>query len=314
MCKAEVSGKAERMKKHECRTSTSSKKSNKESPVVPVSASSVPVSTNAVSLDGQSNKQTFLYQPSDRNDKNKTQLGMRSFVKSVGIKAKEDLDKALGRFIFSANISFNVLENKQFQDFIKLINPAYQVPSHDKMGTTVLDEVFKEVRQKMEEQLRGTTGVILQDGWSSNQNESVIAHCLKSGQNTHFLSTSTPSTTKAGADYCFAEIEGAIEMAKSEFNCTIVGVVTDNCNTMVALKQLITQKYPTMEAIACAPHLFNLLGKKFTPVPLQEKVTFVQTFMKGHHFTVAALKKRKAKMPVLPGNTRWNSQIDSFLN
>jgi hypothetical protein len=166
----------------------------------------------------------------------------------------------------------------------------------------------------METQLRGKTGVLLQDGWSSNQNDAVIAHCIRSGENTHLLSTNTPSTEKAGADYCFKEIEKAINDAHTEFNCSVVGVVTDNCSTMRALHKLILQKYPDIETIGCNPHLFNLLGKHFTPDNLKNEINCVQKFMKNHHYTVAAMKDRNTNLPILPGSTRWNSQIDSFMN
>jgi hypothetical protein len=106
----------------------------------------------------------------------------------------------LGTFIFSANLSFNVLENPQFQNFVKILNPAYKLPSHDKIGSTVLDKVYDDVRITMEKHLNGTNGIILQDGWSTNQNDSVIAHCIRSGENTHFLSTCQPSVEKGGAD------------------------------------------------------------------------------------------------------------------
>lgn len=156
--------------------------------------------------------------------------------------------------------------------------------------------------------------MLLQDGWSSNQNEAVIAHCLKSGGNIHLLSTSSPSNEKAGAEYCYQQIQKAIEDAKTQFNCNVVGVVTDNCSTMSALHKLIRQNYPEIETIGCNAHLFNLLGNHFTPSDLKAQINAVQSFMKSHHFTMASLKNRKANMPVLPGCTRWNSQIDSFIN
>lgn len=281
---------------------------------VHASASAAPLSAGVTVSQDIESRNAFLYDKSDVSERKTTQSGIGNFVKSISVKSKEEMDKALGRFLFSANISFNVVENQQFQDFIKPLNPAYTVPSHDKIGSTILDEVYKEVRGTMEKQLRGTTGVLTQDGWSSIGNDAVIAHCVKSGENTHLLSTAKPSTEKAGAEYCYDQVQAAIDQAKSEFDCDIVALVTDNCSTMAALQQLIAKNYPELITIGCNSHLFNLLGCNFTPADLKKDINFVQNFMKSHHFTVAALKKRKCSMPVLPGNTRWNSQIDSFLN
>jgi hypothetical protein len=83
---------------------------------------------------------------------------------------------------------------------------------------------------------------------------------------------------------------------------------------MLALQKLIAEHCSGIETIGCNSHLFNLCGNHYTSSDLKLKVNSVQNFMKAHHFTVASLKKFKAKMPILPGTTRWNSQIDSFLN
>jgi hypothetical protein len=206
------------------------------------------------------------------------------------------------------------LENPEFQEFVQALNPAYKVPSHDKIGSSVLNEVYADVRQKMMSYLKGTKGVLLQDGWSTNQNDAVVAHCIQSGDNIFVLNTCLPGTEKSDADYCFLEITKAINQAKEEFECEIVGVVVDNCSTMTALQKQVRDKCPGCESYGCNCHLCNLLGKHFTPSDLQQDVNKVQVYMKNHHFTVAMLKELKAKQPVLPGTTRWNAQMDSFLN
>lgn len=211
-------------------------------------------------------------------------------------------------------MSFSLVENPQFREFVRLLNPAYKVPSRETIRGPVLNDIFKEVHGAMQNELNGSVGVLLQDGWSTHQNDSVIAHCIKSGGNTHLLSTSQPSLESANVDYCFQEITKAMDKAEKDFNCKIIGVATDNCSTMGALRQKIKESYPKIEVIGCNSHLLNLCGSYFTPTAIREKVNDVQVFMKNHHYTIAALKERKANLPVLPGTARWNSQIDSFLN
>lgn len=44
------------------------------------------------------------------------------------------IDLALSKFFFSCNISFNVIESNLFKDFIKLLNPDYNIPSRKKLS------------------------------------------------------------------------------------------------------------------------------------------------------------------------------------
>lgn len=83
---------------------------------------------------------------------------------------------------------------------------------------------------------------------------------------------------------------------------------------MTAMQTLIRKDYPHMEVYGCNAHLFNLIGEKFTDKDLAEKIRHVQTYIRNHHFTSGRLDEMGGKRPVLPGTTRWNSQIDSFLN
>jgi hypothetical protein len=243
-----------------------------------------------------------------------TQPSIDKFVKAINLKSKDHIDKALGKCLFSSNTPFHILENPEFKEFIHLLNPAYVMPSHDKIGSTILNEVYNDVQKKMKEELGGTFGVLLQDGWSTNQNDAVIAHCIKSGDNIHFLCASTPGAEKSDAEYCFQEINNAMQMAISEFNCKIVGVVTDNCNTMLSLQHKINETYEDVEAYGCNAHPMNNLGKHFTPSEIKSDINEVQVYMKNHKFTVGSLKEMKANLPVLAGTTRWNSQLDCFLN
>lgn len=307
-CFKEVSAKADRMKQHfnKCKKSS-----------VPASSLNVPVSDCESASTSSGVKNPFLYEDTDKIiplQTKKTQSIMDPFIKGMSSKSKDEADLALGRLMFSANLPFYILENKQLRDFVKILNPAYVIPSHDKIGSSVLNQVYTEVRGKMDKDLQNTKGVLLQDGWSTKQNQSVIAHCIKSGSNTYLLSTSQPMMEKSSAEYCYSLVKQAIQDSKKEFGVTIVGLVTDNCNTMMALQNLMKLNYPEIESYGCNAHLFNLIGRHFTPSDLQKNVNDVQVYIRNHHFTMAALKDLKANSPILPGTTRWNSQIDSFLN
>jgi len=237
----------------------------------------------------------------------------RSLVK-ISTNEKKQLDLKLGRFMFSSNIPFNVLTNPYFQEFVKGLNPAYILPSRKQMSEPILNSIYEEVSNEMTSQLNGQKAVILQDGWSSSQNDPVISHCLQSNSVVHFLSAESAGTHEKNAAYCYELLKNAIILAETKYNCTVIGVVTDNNNTMSAMQSLVKKDYPALEAYGCNAHLFNLLGKRFTPQDTQDKVEVVQKFMKNHHIPSSELKALKGNRPVISTSTRWNSQLDSFSN
>jgi hypothetical protein len=61
---------------------------------------------------------------------NKRQGRPTGAVTLLSKEKKQELDVKLGKFIFSSHLSFNLLENTRFQDFVTVLNPAYTLPSH----------------------------------------------------------------------------------------------------------------------------------------------------------------------------------------
>ncbi|OXA54248.1 hypothetical protein Fcan01_11874 [Folsomia candida] len=88
----------------------------------------------------------------------------------------------------------------------------------------------------------------------------------------------------------FEPIDGLVD----NHSITDYRVATNNCNKMIALRQIIKQNFPEIETVGCNSNLLTQCGSHFTPVEIKLKVNEV-----------------KAN---LPGSTRWNSQIESFLN
>lgn len=242
------------------------------------------------------------------------QSKMTGFVKSMNRKAQDEIALQLGRFIFSANLSFNTVENPEFKKFVNMLEPSFVIPSHEVLGSTILDKVYQEICTERAEMLKDKKCMLVQDGWSTNQNDPVIAHCLSNPESTHFLSAENVGSSTKSGEFCFDLFQKAKGEATENLKVDVIGLVTDNCSSMVVMQNLVKQKYPEMEAYGCNAHLFNLLGQKFTPKDLMEKVSFVQNYMRNHHKPSAMLKELKGNRPAKPGDTRWNSQIDGFKN
>ncbi|XP_035713088.1 uncharacterized protein LOC118437806 [Folsomia candida] len=242
------------------------------------------------------------------------QSNLRKYFKSVNATEKNKLDFKLGSFIFASNLPFNVVSHPQFKEFVASLNPAYNIPSRETVRTTILDTHYQRVLELRKSEIEHKVGVLLQDGWSTNQNKPVLSHCLATPSGSYFLSAESTGAEKKDSETCFKYLQKAIDYCTESLNCSVVGIVTDNCSTMTAMQTLIRKDYPHMEVYGCNAHLFNLIGEKFTDKDLAEKIRHVQTYIRNHHFTSGRLDEMGGKRPVLPRTTRWNSQIDSFLN
>lgn len=300
-CKTSVSAQPQRMSNHITKCSKA-----RLQPVMPMPSHDVLVLTPPITQE-QSFHQQFIPHANP-------QQKITSFVKQLSKKQNDDIDLRLGRFLFSLQMSFHSVTNSYFQEFVSALNPAYKLPSEETVGTTILDKVYKEVEAEKSNTLKGSIAVLQQDGWSTNQNDAVIAHCLAVGSKNHFLSAESAGSKEKTAELCFEYLQKAKMKAEEQYNCEIVGVVTDNCNSMKALQNLVRRNLPDMEAYGCNPHLMNLLGEKFTPDDLKFSVNLVQNYFRNHQTLSAGLKDLGGLRPVLPTSTRWNSQIDAFLN
>jgi len=223
------------------------------------------------------------------------------------------LDMQLGRFIFSTDLAFNVVESEEFKKFVHLLNPAYRPPGRKAIGSSILEDVNNETVTEMATHLKGKNVCIIQDGWSTKQQQPVIGHCVTTMGKNYFIEAEGTGSEKKTHEYCYQLLSTAIDKAEAEFECKVVGVVTDNCNSMTSLHDLCKKQRPELFVYGCNSHLLNLIGRHFTPDDVKEKVSDVHKFMKNH-FLSASLLEVGANRPVLPGTTRWNSEVDSFLN
>jgi hypothetical protein len=280
---------------------------SEETVAVPVPTVSAPVPTVSVPVSSPA-----LSSSSHRSWSSQPQQRFRSFFDTITDKKQEDLTKKLGKFIFSANLPFNVVENKEFQEFVTSMRPAYKLPSHETVGGKVLDRIYDDIEEIVKQELHQKHVTIMQDGWSDMHRSPVIAHSLSNGSNNYFIKAHSTGSSAKTAVFCAQLLEAEIDSVEEKYGCKIVAVVTDNCNTMESMKRIIKAKYPELIVYGCNSHLLNLVGKSLTPENMKSKVVTVQSYFRNNDYERARLSELKGLIPVLPGDTRWNSQLDCF--
>ena len=90
----------------------------------------------------------------------------------------------------------------------------------------------------------------------------------------------------------------------------MAGVVTDNENKLVSMKQNLVETDPELTVYGCSAYWLNLLGQDVTPSQMIRQVIEVNKNFRNHHVPGALLAEiQESVMPQLPTETRWNSQL-----
>jgi len=242
------------------------------------------------------------------------QTSLNEHFRKLNATQQERINIKLTKFICSSNVPFAVVENKYFQEFVRELRPLYQLPSAKVVSNSLLDKVFELETQTVINNVSGNKAVLIQDGWSTNQSEAVIAHAMLVNEQIEFLNAVVIEEEKKTALVCLRNLKEAMVEAEQKYKVKIVGIITDNCNTMISMRRSCINEFPDLIAYGCNSHLLNLIGKKMTPENLKNKIVKVQKFFRNHDLPSAYLKNLNGLRPVTPGDTRWNSQIDCFKN
>lgn len=75
------------------------------------------------------------------------------------------------------------------------------------------------------------------------------------------------------------------------------------------MRNKIEDRYPKILTYGCSSHYLNLLEKEVTPNSVLKHIVEIQKFFKYHHQPHGWLKEKEGKLPQLPNDTRWNSQL-----
>ena len=105
-------------------------------------------------------------------------------------------------------------------------------------------------------------------------------------------------------------IDEAIDELREEYSKEVFAVCTDNENKMKKMKDLVSNKYPDMLCYGCSAHYANLLEKDVSLPAVTKHVVEVNKYFRNVHVAHGLLKEKGGRMPQIPNDTRWNSEVD----
>lgn len=104
-------------------------------------------------------------------------------------KKKKNLDQKLAMMIAKDFQPLSLVEDEGFRDFVKALNPKYEIISRKILTNSVLPECYEMAKKNLKNLLEKAHAVSLTiDGWTSNANESYV------GITCHFFEENSDSS------------------------------------------------------------------------------------------------------------------------
>ncbi|XP_008182425.1 zinc finger BED domain-containing protein 6-like [Acyrthosiphon pisum] len=235
-------------------------------------------------------------QPEITRQQKRTQISMNNFIQGpIAMTRSKAIDKQLMKMIVKEYHPFSVVEDQEFRNLIKMLNPSYIIPSRKTVTQSLLPQMYEMTIERVKDQLKNVSAVCMTtDGWTSLNNESFVAVTV------HFIDPENETQLSSVLLGCenFRDKHTADNLAiflrntVDEWNLTnkITGVVSDNASN---IKSAIVKKC-NWRYLSCFAHSINLVVQ----------TTKLQDFQKQ-----TGLPQLKLKLDC---PTRWNSTYDMF--
>ncbi|XP_072392289.1 zinc finger BED domain-containing protein 4-like [Diabrotica undecimpunctata] len=269
----------------------------------------------SVSTDLPSTSKMTAVPPS--TSKGLSQMKISTMIpKKLSLPTKKLIDQKLLQ-LFTLDLQpFSVVEDKGFREFVKILNPSYQLPDRKVISKTLLPALYEECRNKCIQIIRNAKTVCLTtDNWSSVNTESymaVTAHFLD--ENFQLKSILLECSTMPGHHTSINLSQNILKIC-NEWNIIdkILLVVSDNAPSIVgAIKKELQWKH-----FGCFAHTLNLVVKHSIAFPEVDNIIQKIKSIVGH-FKRSCLSNEKLMnyqkqsggpalklLQAVP--TRWNS-------
>lgn len=228
------------------------------------------------------------------------------------------IDQQLVKMIVKEYHPFSIVENKEFRNLIKMLNPSYVIPSRKTITQSLIPQMYEMTIDKTRDQLNDVSAVcITTDGWTSINNQSFIAVTA------HFIDPKNETQLSSVLLGCngFDEKHTSDNLSKFLRNTIdewklsdkLVGAVSDNAANIKAALVKCNWRY-----LSCFAHSINLIVQSSLKCiePILDKVKEIVRFFKKSSHALAKLHElqKQTGYPTLKLKqdcpTRWNSSYD----
>ncbi|XP_055549248.1 uncharacterized protein LOC129732408 [Wyeomyia smithii] len=184
------------------------------------------------------------------NIDDKINQAKRHFVQSSFSKKKNELDKALVRFIVKDIQPLAVVDDDGFAEFVHALDPRCCLPSRRHLRDVLLEQAYQKTVQHIGEILKPIKFIALTyDGWTSRTTQGylvVTGHFIFEEK----LSTATLGVIPIPSRSTSKNLKELIFSVLKRFpSVSVVCAVTDSGSNMISACDLMKIKYKTRSAL-----------------------------------------------------------------
>lgn len=185
---------------------------------------------------------------------------MHNFIqRPIAMTKSKAIDQQLIKMIVKEYHPFSVVEDKEFRNLIKMLNPSYIIPSRKTVTQSLLPQMYEMTIERVKDQLKNVSAVCMTtDGWTSLNNESFVAVTV------HFVDPKNETQLSSVLLGCenFRDKHTADNLAiflrntVDEWNLSniLTGVVDDNVSNIKSAIKKCNWRY-----LSCFAHSINLV-------------------------------------------------------
>ena len=184
----------------------------------------------------------------------RVQVDMRGHVVTTPAVTKDKLDQCIAEFVYGCNLPFSVVEHPLFKSMVESLRPGYKPPTRKAISGALLDQTHTKLQSSMKAKLQGKTVTMQQDGWSTLQNDPVIATSVTCEGGSFFIDAKCTGSTSKTAEACKEMLVSSKAFAEETYGCTVRTVVTDNARNMLGMRQALEQDDDSIITYGCLAH------------------------------------------------------------
>lgn len=240
------------------------------------------------------------------------------FCKPLSAKKTDQLNKTLVKLFAKNYLAFHLIESPELKEFIKELNPGYQLPSRKTLSNALMTNVYIQIKEKVKIELSQAVYVcITTDGWTSKPNENYLAVTVHFFNNNAELKSFLLECIQFNDRHTADNLAQELRRIASDWEITnkVVAATSDNANNIKAAIKINNWKQ-----IPCFAHTLNLIVQtalkqiKVTTTKIKQIVEVFKRSPLASERLKNMQKKLEEQVLKLKQDvpTRWNSTCEMF--
>lgn len=224
-----------------------------------------------------------------------------------------DVKRRVGRFIYSAALPFNVVNDPYWLPMVEGIaeyGRGFKPPSMHELRTWILKAEVDDINLIYEEhrkawQKYGCT--IMSDGWTDGKSRSLINFLVNSPSGTFFLKSIDASASIKNGELIFKYLNDVVDEVGED---NVIQIVTDNASNCIKAGKKIMETRKKIWWTPCAAHCIDLMLEDIAKLKIFsdtiEHAKTVVKFLYGHGTILSMMRKYTNGKEILrPAVTRF---------